>query len=428
MAYSKASAFGGSGGFSDPMTTRGDIIVRDASNVTNRLATGSADQVLGSDGTDTTWVTLSHTVLGDIGTNTHAQIDTHIASTANPHSVTKAQVGLTNADDTSDADKPISTATQTALDAKLDDFTSTTDNALVRTNGILGEAVQDSGILIDDSDNMSSVGTFSSGAITTSGAIDQASATSLDIAGTTATTLNLSRTGQTTVVKGNLQVDGTTTTVNSTTLDVADANITVNSGGNAASADDTAGLTVEMSDATDCKIIYDAEAATKFRLGVSGSEVEIVDLSATQTLTNKTLTSPSITTPTGIVKGDVGLGNVDNTSDATKDAATATLTNKTMTRIANTFTRTVTTYSSVQTLSATVDDVVKVSGNTTLNLPAAASSSGVEFLIKKTDSNATTVTLDGNASEEIDGATTFTITEQYASYTIICDGTGWLIV
>lgn len=53
--------------------------------------------------------------------------------------------------------------------------------------------------------------------------------------------------------------------------------------------------------------------------------------SATATLTNKTLTSPVINTPTGIVKGDVGLGNVDNTSDATKNSATATLTNKTLT-------------------------------------------------------------------------------------------------
>lgn len=55
----------------------------------------------------------------------------------------------------------------------------------------------------------------------------------------------------------------------------------------------------------------------------------VVGTSDVQTLTNKTLTSPAITTPTGIVKGDVGLGNVDNTSDATKWAATATLTNKT---------------------------------------------------------------------------------------------------
>ena len=52
---------------------------------------------------------------------------------------------------------------------------------------------------------------------------------------------------------------------------------------------------------------------------------------ATVTLTNKTLTSPVINTPTGIAKGDVGLGNVDNTSDATKNSATVTLTNKTLT-------------------------------------------------------------------------------------------------
>jgi hypothetical protein len=45
--------------------------------------------------------------------------------------------------------------------------------------------------------------------------------------------------------------------------------------------------------------------------------------SATATLTNKTLTSPAITTPTGLVKSDVGLGNVDNTSDANKPVSTA---------------------------------------------------------------------------------------------------------
>jgi hypothetical protein len=51
---------------------------------------------------------------------------------------------------------------------------------------------------------------------------------------------------------------------------------------------------------------------------------------ASVTLTNKTLTSPVINTPTGIAKADVGLGNVDNTSDATKNSAVATLTNKTL--------------------------------------------------------------------------------------------------
>jgi hypothetical protein len=49
-------------------------------------------------------------------------------------------------------------------------------------------------------------------------------------------------------------------------------------------------------------------------------------------------TSPNITTPTGIVKGDVGLGNVDNTSDVTKNAAAVSLTNKAIDADANTIT------------------------------------------------------------------------------------------
>lgn len=39
----------------------------------------------------------------------------HVADTNNPHSVTKSQVGLGNVDNTSDMDKPISTAVQAAL-------------------------------------------------------------------------------------------------------------------------------------------------------------------------------------------------------------------------------------------------------------------------------------------------------------------------
>lgn len=62
--------------------------------------------------------TFEHSKLTEIGTNTHAQIDTHIASSANPHSTTKAQVGLGNVDNTADTAKPVSTAQQTALDLK----------------------------------------------------------------------------------------------------------------------------------------------------------------------------------------------------------------------------------------------------------------------------------------------------------------------
>ena len=45
-------------------------------------------------------------------------VATHIANTSNPHNVTKAQVGLGNVDNTSDTNKPISTATQNALNLK----------------------------------------------------------------------------------------------------------------------------------------------------------------------------------------------------------------------------------------------------------------------------------------------------------------------
>lgn len=45
-----------------------------------------------------------------------------------------------------------------------------------------------------------------------------------------------------------------------------------------------------------------------------------------KTVTGGTFTGPAISSPTGIVKGDVGLGNVDNTSDANKPVSTATQT------------------------------------------------------------------------------------------------------
>ena len=55
--------------------------------------------------------------------------DSHIIDTSNPHVVTKAQVGLSNVDNTSDANKPVSTATQSSLNLKAN------DNAVVKLTG-----------------------------------------------------------------------------------------------------------------------------------------------------------------------------------------------------------------------------------------------------------------------------------------------------
>ena len=58
----------------------------------------------------------------------------HVADTSNPHNVTKLQVGLGNVDNTSDADKPISTAQQTALNAKQDTVSTDTDSSAFGDN------------------------------------------------------------------------------------------------------------------------------------------------------------------------------------------------------------------------------------------------------------------------------------------------------
>lgn len=68
------------------------------------------------------WIKRDGSITGDIG-NIQDSLNTHISRTDNPHKVTKDQVGLGNVDNTSDKLKPISDATKTALDGKVDKVT-----------------------------------------------------------------------------------------------------------------------------------------------------------------------------------------------------------------------------------------------------------------------------------------------------------------
>lgn len=65
-------------------------------------------------------------------------LTSHVSNTSNPHAVTKTQVGLSNVDNTSDVNKPVSTATQTALNAKQDTLVSGTNIKTVNGNSVLG--------------------------------------------------------------------------------------------------------------------------------------------------------------------------------------------------------------------------------------------------------------------------------------------------
>ena len=70
---------------------------------------------------------------------------------------------------------------------------------------------------------------------------------------------------------------------------------------------------------------------------------------------------------------------------------------------------------------------VLCSATLTVNLPAAASNTGRVYNIKNIGA-AATITIDPNAAETIDGATTYTLTTQYESVTLQCDGSAWFIL
>lgn len=111
-------------------------------------------------------------------------------------------------------------------------------------------------------------------------------------------------------VSGDLTVSGTTTTIDTANLNVKDKNITVNNGGNDA-ASEGAGITVSRT-GTSGSLIYKDASATKFAAGALGSEVDLVGLSSTQTLTNKTISGASNT-----------LSNIPNSATTAASANTA---------------------------------------------------------------------------------------------------------
>lgn len=82
------------------------------------------------------------------------------------------------------------------------------------------------------------------------------------------------------------------------------------------------------------------------------------------------------------------------------------------------------------TITATDSTILvdATSGNITITLPAVSGTTGRQYVIKKIDSSVNTVTIDGNSSETIDGATTQSITTQWDAITIQSNGSAWFII
>jgi hypothetical protein len=88
------------------------------------------------------------------------------------------------------------------------------------------------------------------------------------------------------------------------------------------------------------------------------------------------------------------------------------------------------TVSANSTLAAN-DSVLFVNAATgprTVTLPTAVAISGAQYTIKKIDSSANGVTVDGVGAETIDGAATYVLTLQWRYVILVSDGANWMVV
>ena len=89
--------------------------------------------------------------------------------------------------------------------------------------------------------------------------------------------------GDTIVITGNLQVSGTTTTVNSTTVNLNDHNIVLDSGNSTSAVVDGAGITLEGGSGDDATFTYNASTnAFDFKLGSSFEDIKAAKFTGTE--------------------------------------------------------------------------------------------------------------------------------------------------
>lgn len=232
-------------------------------------------------------------------------------------------------------------------------------------------------------------------------------------------------------VEGNFTVNGTTTTVNTDILDVEDANITVNVGGDQASADlNDAGLTVQMSDVTNALIHYDSTAATRWKIGEEGSTVEIADISTTQTLTNKTIDLDNNTVSnieldnfkSGIVETDIS-GVTDDTKIATSQA----IKNFVLSQSGFAYSNITSAYSITSNDVNLRVDSTSASFNITLPDATLVTTGKPYFIFKKgTDTNI--VTINTTSSQTIDGDLTLDLRTENDYVLLVNNGSNWDLV
>ena len=326
------------------------------------------------------WGGISGTLSNQTDLNTALGLKAPIASptfTGTVGGITSSMVGLGNVDNTSNATERAATATLTnktldntttltikAANLTIQDGTDIAKQAKFVASGIATANTRN--ITLQDADITMESTAGSQSKVDTHASVTATHGATGAIVGTTNTQTLTNKTltspvvnSPTGIVKGDVglgNVDNTSnateraatatltnkTLDNTTTLTIKAANLTIQDGTDIAkqakfvasgiATANTRNITLQDADITmestaGSQSKVDTHASVTATHGATGA---VVGTTNSQTLTNKTLTSPVVNSPTGIVKGDVGLGNVDNTSDATKNAASVTLTNKSL--------------------------------------------------------------------------------------------------
>jgi hypothetical protein len=326
----------------------------------------------------------------------------------------KTSLALNNVDNTSDADKPVSSATQTALDAKQATLVSGTNIKTVNGTSVLG-----------------------SGDITISSAVAWG--------GVTGTLSN--QTDLQTALDGKVDENSAITGATKTKV-TYDAKGLVTAGADATTAD--------IADSTDKRYVTDAQlvvvgntsgtntgdnatnsqysglAASKQDTLVSGTNIKTIN-STSLLGSGNVAVEPTITATTSadyyrgdktfatLNKAAVGLGNVDNTSDANKPVSTATQTaldaktNKLITTNRQT--------ASYTLVLSDADKLVEMNVGSANNLTvplnsSVAFSTGTQILLAQYGSGQTTVVTASGVTIRSNGAK-LKLNAQYSGATLV---------
>lgn len=321
--------------------------------------------------------TASTAYAGDKGAANATAIATHTGNTNNPHGVTKSQVGLGNVDNTSDLNKPISTATQSALDGKVDkvsgkglsskDYTKAEKDKLAgieagaQVNTVMGVKGNSETNYRTGNINITPTNIGLGNVNNTSDLnkpVSTAQQTALDKKVDKVTGYGLSKNDFTDTLKNKLDGIAEGAQVNSITgvkgssektyrtgnVSISASNIGLGNVNNTSDADKPISIATQTAlngkVSTTVKVNGHALSAdvtvSKSDVGLSNVDntsdankpVSTAQQTALDKKVNKTTTvnGHALSGNVTVTKADVGLGNVDNTSDVNKPISTATQT------------------------------------------------------------------------------------------------------